>query len=320
MRRIFLLSVILFCTFIQCKKPSEKVKFVPGVATIAVSSITINSAISGGSITSNGGAGIISKGLVWSTGSNPTILLTTKIIDTTTSISYSSKITGLAENTIYHIRAFATNSIGTGYGDELTFKTTSIVLPTFSDSLLIIDSITDKMATAHVPSLKSEGGSPISAKGIAWSTNANPDISSPGKTSNGLGTAGFSTGITGLSANTTYYVRAYATNSAGTSYGKEVSFKTILNGLPPVSDTIDVFYINKNSARVYIGAVKVDGTAPIISRGVVWSTNQNPLIDLSTKSSSTEMGWIDFNLTGLVSKQIYYVREFATNSVGTRYG
>lgn len=74
--------------------------------------------------------------------------------------------------------------------------------------------------------VSADGGSTVTARGVVWSTNPTPIISLSTKTSNGSGTGTFSSSLTALSPNTTYYVRAYATNSAGTAYGNEVNFKT----------------------------------------------------------------------------------------------
>ncbi|MBO6050716.1 MAG: choice-of-anchor J domain-containing protein [Bacteroidales bacterium] len=71
----------------------------------------------------------------------------------------------------------------------------------------------------------SDGGSTVTARGVCWSTSQNPTISN-NHTSNGSGTGSFNATLTGLSAYTTYYVRAYATNSKGTSYGSQKSFTT----------------------------------------------------------------------------------------------
>ena len=74
--------------------------------------------------------------------------------------------------------------------------------------------------------VSADGGATVTVRGVVWSTNPTPVISLSTKTSNGTGTGTFSSSLTSLSPNTTYYVRAYATNSAGTAYGNEVSFKT----------------------------------------------------------------------------------------------
>ncbi|MDP5048633.1 MAG: T9SS type A sorting domain-containing protein [Saprospiraceae bacterium] len=77
--------------------------------------------------------------------------------------------------------------------------------------------------------VSADGGATVTARGVVWSTNPTPVISLSTKTSNGTGTGIFSSSLTSLSPNTTYFVRAYATNSAGTAYGNEVSFKTSSN-------------------------------------------------------------------------------------------
>jgi uncharacterized protein (TIGR02145 family) len=86
-------------------------------------------------------------------------------------------------------------------------------------------------------------GLPITARGVVWSTNPNPDISLSTKTLNGPGNGTFKANSTGLMPNTTYYLKAYATNSAGTAYGNEVVFKTTntsiglpCSGTPTVKD------------------------------------------------------------------------------------
>lgn len=70
-----------------------------------------------------------------------------------------------------------------------------------------------------------DGGSPITERGVVWSINQNPTTSNS-KTNDGSGIGNFTSTLTGLVANTTYYVRAYATNANGTAYGNEVSFTT----------------------------------------------------------------------------------------------
>jgi hypothetical protein len=94
----------------------------PTVTTSAVSSITSNSASSGGNVTSNGGASVTARGVCWSTSANPTTF-DGHTSDGTGTGSFTSSITGLSPNTNYHVRAYATNSEGTGYGNEETFTT-----------------------------------------------------------------------------------------------------------------------------------------------------------------------------------------------------
>lgn len=93
----------------------------PTVVTTNVTAITTSSALSGGTITSDGGTFIIAKGICWSTSPNPTIALTTKTIDGTGISTFSSSLTSLIPNITYYVRAYATNNVGTAYGNEIIF-------------------------------------------------------------------------------------------------------------------------------------------------------------------------------------------------------
>jgi len=126
MRKLFFL--IILAVLSSCKKgdngePNPVVKLPQGVVTNEVSQITQNGAISGANITSDGGAAITEKGVVWNTTANPTISLTTKTSNGTGAAPFSSIMAGLTPGTQYYVRAYATNSIGTAYGDEKTFTT-----------------------------------------------------------------------------------------------------------------------------------------------------------------------------------------------------
>ncbi|NTV45450.1 MAG: hypothetical protein HGB11_02765 [Chlorobiales bacterium] len=81
----------------------------------------------------------------------------------------------------------------------------------------------------------SDGGATVTTRGICWSTSATPTIADS-KTTDGSGTGSFTSSLTGLTANTHYYIRAYATNSNGTGYGSAVSCTTLVNGGGTVTD------------------------------------------------------------------------------------
>ena len=114
----FFLLVILSCE----KNPTESNVKVPEVNTSEVSAITNTSAQCGGTITSDGGATVTARGVCWSTGQNPTVADDTTN-DGTGAGSFTSNITGLTEGTTYYVRAYATNSAGTGYGSAMSFTT-----------------------------------------------------------------------------------------------------------------------------------------------------------------------------------------------------
>jgi hypothetical protein len=95
----------------------------PTVTTTAISSITGTTANSGGTVTATGGAAITAQGVCWSTTTAPTIANSKTTNGTTT--PFTSSITGLTAGTTYYVRAYATNSVGTSYGNEISFTTTS---------------------------------------------------------------------------------------------------------------------------------------------------------------------------------------------------
>ena len=97
----------------------------PTVTTNNVTNITLSSATGGGNVTDNGGSTVFERGLCWSTSPNPTLETGTYIVLGSGTGFFSGTINGLSQNTYYYIRAFATNSTGTGYGNEKTFMTNS---------------------------------------------------------------------------------------------------------------------------------------------------------------------------------------------------
>jgi uncharacterized protein (TIGR02145 family) len=108
--------------------------------------------------------------------------------------------------------------------------------------------------------ISSDGGFGISSRGVCWNTSPNPTISN-NYTNNGSGTGSFTSSITQLAPSTTYYLRAYATNSAGTSYGNNVSFTTL--SCPAITATIGgTIAVCMNAASPNITFTGSGGTAP----------------------------------------------------------
>jgi len=198
-------------------------KCIPVVSTGSVSFITETSAQGGGNVTSDGGATVTKKGICWSTLQNPTIS-DSFTSDGSGTGSYSSLITGLTCGTTYFVRAYATNSSGTAYGNQISFTTNQCTYDLPTVSTLEITDITDVSAQGGGEVI-SDGGANVTARGVCWSNSSNP-TTSENTTNNGAGIGSFTSSLIGLSPNTTYYVRSYATNILGTQYGPEVSFKT----------------------------------------------------------------------------------------------
>ncbi|MFM2250777.1 MAG: hypothetical protein RLZZ358_1704, partial [Bacteroidota bacterium] len=295
----------------------------PSITTVTVTEITATAAKSGGSITADGNSPITARGVVWGTATNPTISLSTKTSNGTGSGAFQSAITGLAANTKYYVRAYATNTTGTGYGNEFSFTTTvDATLP--SITTVTVTEITASGAKSG-GSITADGNSPITARGVVWATTTGPTIALATKTSNGSGSGAFQSAITGLAANTKYYVRAYATNSTGTGYGNEFSFTTTAQAIVPVVSTSGIGEITAYAAKSggLVSTGQPAGVAVNV-RGVVWSTSTNPTVALSTKTTDgAGVGLFQSTLTGLTPKTRYYLRAYATSTtgiIGTGYG
>jgi len=294
----------------------DAIKFVaaalPKVTTNDVSNINATSSISGGNVTDNGNNPIIARGVCWSTSQNPTIE-DNKTKDGTGMGNFTSNITGCAPNTLYYVRAYATNGAGTAYGEQKTFTTISLALPTVTTGK--ITNVTSSSATCG-GTVTNDGNSTVTARGVCWSTSSNPTIND-NKTVNGSGTGSFTSNITELNSGATYYVKAYATNDAGTAYGEQRTF-TALTGLATVT-TANVSPIAVLSA-ICGGNVASDGSSSVTARGVCWSKSENPTINDNKTTNGSGTGSFTSNITGLTASTVYYVRAYATNSSGTAYG
>ncbi|MEZ7967038.1 MAG: hypothetical protein QMB45_05610 [Flavobacteriales bacterium] len=164
-----------------------------------------------------------------------------------------------------------------------------------------------------------DGGSTLTQRGVCWSTNQNPTITD-NITNNGMGLGSFTSSLTTLNANTTYYVRAHATNGMGTAYGNQINFTTTnISGSLPILTTASASGISNNSA-VSGGNINSDGGSTLTQRGVCWSTNQNPTITDNITNNGTGLGSFTSSLTTLNANTVYYVRAYATNGMGTAYG
>ena len=288
-------------------------KVIPTLSTAAVTSITSSSAISGGVITSDGGSEVTSRGVIWSKEKNPTVDLSTKTNEGGGTGTFSSTITGLEPGVTYYIRAYAINSIGTAYGSEVSFKTLATIPSVSTSNATDISSTSAKLGG----NVTATGGAAVTERGIVWGTSKNPTVDD-NKVASGSGLGEFVVTISDLSIATTYYVRAYAVNSAGVSYGDNIQFTT--GKVIPTLSTAAAISITSSSA-ISGGVITSNGGSEVSSRGVVWSIEKNPTVDLSTKTNDgSGTGSFTSSVTGLQPGTTYYLRAYAINSVGIAYG
>jgi len=290
---------------------------VPVIQTASVSSITQTSATSGGTILENGGDAILSRGVCWSTGQEP-LVSGSHTSDGTGTGSFTSLLEGLNCEMMYYVRAYATNSVGTGYGDTVSFSTStcSAGLPVVSTSDASSMTETSALCGGNV---SDDGGASVTEKGVCWATTQNPTLTDdhiPG----GSGTGSFSVTLTGLNCQTNYFARAYATNPSGTSYGAQVSFATSeCSAALPTLSTSPVAGITETTAESG-GNITDDGGAAVDARGVCWSLSQDPTLSDPHTEDGSGIGTYSSSISGLEGGGRYYVRAYATNSSGTAYG
>lgn len=294
----------------------------PTVTTQAVSNITTTTATGNGTVTDLGNpANITSYGICYSsTNTVPTTSDTKADNGVTTSTGiFTIPLTGLTPGTTYYACAYATNSTGTSYGTVATFTTASFILPTVTTQAVSNVNTTSATGNGTITDLGNPAS--ITAYGICYSTtNTTPTVSDD-KIDNGAttSTGTFTVSLAGLIAGTTYYVRAYATNSGGISYGEVVTFTTLK--LATVSTQV----------ASNIGTTTTTGNGTITDLGVpnptaygvcYSSTNNTPTTSDSVlnKGTASAIGIFTTSLTGLIPGTIYYLRAYATNTVGTSYG
>ncbi|MFN9709847.1 MAG: FISUMP domain-containing protein [Bacteroidota bacterium] len=153
---------------------------------------------------------------------------------------------------------------------------------------LAIGNITANSATSG-GSITADGGSPVTQRGICWATTQNPTTANNTAVS-GTGTGSFTANLTGLTANTTYYVRAYAINTAGTAYGNQLSFTTTQtpvnpgtvtdasgNTYPTVTIGTQVWMAENLRTTKYRDGINI----PLITDNTQWANNWNNGIPLS---------------------------------------
>lgn len=162
------------------------------------------------------------------------------------------------------------------------------------------------------------GQNAISDHGFCWSEQRDPTITGSSSSEGQRNSPGnFSSTVSGLLPNTTYYYKAYVTSSAGTEYAKEKSF--ITDAFLPSVTTSPIESITQTSAQGG-GNVTDDGGAWVSDRGICWSTSQNPEITNKQSHAGEGMGSFTGMLTDLSPHTTYFVRAYAINSVGIRYG
>ncbi|MBR3947124.1 MAG: hypothetical protein IKJ56_08520, partial [Bacteroidales bacterium] len=283
------------------------------ITTKQVTSITGWSAVSGGEVTSDGTPTISKRGVCWSTSPEPTMNDYTVTHHNGGLGKFSVTMDGLSENTTYYVRAFAWNSTGAIYGEEYSFTTP--YKPTLST--LEVEDVTSVSAVCG-GNITDDGNATITQRGLCWSTHENPTIEDSTSVVDSVDIGTFKSEMTKLTPGTLYYVRAYATNAAGTTYGEELSFTT-LN--VPVLKATEIANVTQETV-VCSGSILDNAGADVTEQGFCWSTTPQPTTENEKITATAENGLGDFSITisGLQWGTTYYVRSYAIHAAGTSYG
>lgn len=202
--------------------------------------------------------------------------------------------------------------------DSITYVIPNVsLLPTLTTNQVTIGSSNMVFTGGNI---SSSGGSPITQRGVSWNTSPNPTLAN-NFTMDGTGTGGFTSNVFPLNPSTNYYLRAYATNQAGTAYGNERIFIT------PTSDQTAALPVVTTSNTVYQdGLVALGGgtvsiaSGSVTSRGVCWATGVTPTINSSHTVDGQGQGVFSSSLGNLLPNTLYRVRAYATSDAGVVYG
>ncbi len=306
-----MITAIVLLLATACKKEEPATK--PSLSTTPASNITTTSAISGGIIADDGGATIISNGVCWGKTENPTIE-GSKTNESVSSGQFVSNLTGLDAGTTYHVRAYATNVVGTSYGADMTFLT-----------------------LGQAPSGLTQPPSNVTAVTATLNATVNPnDLSTVVTFEYGLTTSYGSTAaaspspvtgntmvnvmaeISGLLPATTYHYRVKTVNSIGTTYSEDKTFTTA--GIPPAATTSAATSKSTTGATLN-GTVNANNTSTTVTfeYGTTTSYGQTVTASPSSVEGMTNTD-VSASITGLTAGTSYHFRVKAVNSVGTTYG
>jgi uncharacterized protein (TIGR02145 family) len=237
---LVLLSVILK----GCGKPESSTPIpdsffeIPKVST-SVPYVSDSSAVFEGTILFTGNSAITDRGFYWSAKSTSStnsdnLIDSVKPYTSGTNARFRDTVTKLIPNKIYYVRAFVKNEKYFSNSAGISFTTYSTMPLVFTSAILEYT----KSSAVVGGKVTNDGMTPLIGRGLYWGFSSNPETSGT-KIEMGNGLGSFSTLLTGLSPNTNYYIKAYATNRYGTSYGIENRFNTGQDTVSPKVTDID---------------------------------------------------------------------------------
>ncbi|UAY51961.1 beta strand repeat-containing protein [Ferruginibacter albus] len=300
---------------------TQTIIVLPSITTTNASSINTTSASSGGNISSAGGGTVTRRGLIYSTGTITDTSNTTgggKIIDGAGGTgSYTSSLSSLTANTLYHSSAFAVNGAGVALAADASFTT----LPN-APGIGTTDNVTNGGFTVHwtAPS----GGSASFTYSVDYSTD-NTFQSGVSSITN-ISSSNLSQAISGLTPGSTYYARVFAVNTTGTSGASGTSAGVLIpSSSPPAVSTQAASSVQTTSATGN-GTIVSTGSSSITASGIAWSTSTGTETISSGTNFTTDgptgstTGAFTSSISGLTANTLYYAETYGSNGDGTTFG
>ena len=288
----------------------------PVVTVESVDEVTYNTAMLSGAVVSLGSSAISRYGFCWSENPEPTLADEfTNLGDCALETPFKSLVVNLKSETKYYCRAYAENNEGISYSDNILTFTTGALPKAPTVETDVVEDVNSSFAKVK-GNLSSLGGCKVTSYGHVWAETSGPVKGTAfstdfGETANVIS---FESELNNLEPATKYYVRAYATNEKGTSYGKEVFFTTAKgNVILSTSDVTDIIH----NAAVSGGKIVQLAGNEIKEAGVCWGIYDNPTLDDSFVCCDNIVG-DSFNcrISGLKMLTSYYVRAYVVTAEG----
>jgi hypothetical protein len=332
MNRLNYIKFVLLITLViqGCAKSIERDnpldgKTLPFISTAPHSNLTSTSVTAGGNISTDGGLAITSKGIIYSKAPNAPLQSANTYEAGPGFTNYSIVLSGLTPATTYYYKSYATNLLGTAYGNEMSFKTANDKPSIVTNPATVITSSNITIGGTIGGTLLSSNGLPVTQKGVVVSTTSFIDTNSVNifarsivrydSTTNTI----FSVNVSNLKEATPYFIMAFARNALGVKFGNTVPVTTAAK--IPTIETTPVYDESSYSAKSG-GQIISDGGSPITAKGILWSTTKDAKIETTTTFTNAGTGNATFisELTNLVPGTTYYVKAYARNSIGVAYG
>ncbi len=273
----------------------------PTLSAVTTGVISDMTAVVNATVASLGSGTLLDAGFVYAETRNPTLQEGKMSCGAVTVLS--TTLTGLKPVTKYYVRAYATNERGTNYGAQIEVTTTATpTVPKVTTG--VVTGIQHNRATASATLDALGEVSQIAQHGHVWSTDPNPttaDFKTQLGATSALGS--YTSTLSGLQPNTKYYVRAYAINDVGTSFGEQQTFTTPYGSIALSVAVTDAKY----NEAVIKGTLTETGGHAIVERGICWSASTTPTVADNTLIAATTAAEVSLSMTGLAQKTTYYV-------------